>query len=108
MERLPPRLVLCSMATAGRDAGDEVYLGAVHDLEILPDVGGETLQITPLALGKADVEGEGRFSGAGDAGDDDELIPGDGQGDILQIMLPGTGDTNDIAVARLARGQLQG
>jgi hypothetical protein len=57
----------------GRDAGEAVDGGARELFDELPRVGRHRLHETALALGEHDVEGEGGFAGAGDAGDDGEL-----------------------------------
>jgi hypothetical protein len=42
------------------------------------------------------VEGEGGLSGAGQAGQDDQLVLGEGEGDVLQIVETGTRDVNGV------------
>jgi len=53
---------------------------------------GKALHVTPLALRVERVEREGTLPGTGDAGQADELIAGQNQIDIAQIVLAGTLD----------------
>jgi len=58
----------------------------------LAGAGGERLDVPPLPFGVQRVERERGFPGAGDTGDDDELVPGDRDADILEVVLTGTFD----------------
>ena len=60
--------------------------------EELAGVDGERLDVPPLPLGVERVERERRFPGAGDARDDDELVPGDRDAYIFEVVLVGTLD----------------
>jgi len=60
--------------------------------EELAGVGGQRLDVPPLPLGVERVERERRFPGAGDARDDDELVPGDRDADIFEVVRAGTFD----------------
>ena len=66
-----------------RQAGDQVDVGAFELLDELAGVGGHAVEEAALAFGEEDVEGEGGFAGAGEAGDDDELVAGDLQVYVL-------------------------
>ena len=55
-------------------------------------VGGERLDVPPLPFGIVRIEREGGFAGAGDARDDDELVAGDRDADIFEVVLAGTFD----------------
>jgi hypothetical protein len=55
----------------------------------LPGVGGHGVEKAALALGEEDVEGEGGFPGAGEAGDDYELVAGDIEGDVFEVVVAG-------------------
>ena len=70
-----------------RDALDGLDLGLLHLVDELAGVGREALDIAALALGEDGVEGEGRLPGAGRAGDHDQLVPGERNVDVLQIVL---------------------
>ena len=57
-----------------REPLDEVDVRLFHLLEKLAGVGGERLDVAPLALGVNRVEGERRLAGAGEPRDDDEPL----------------------------------
>ena len=82
----------------GRDAIDAVDRGFVHAVEELPDVGGECFDVASLSLGVESLEGEGGFAGAGGAGDDGEFPEGDVQRDVLEVVLSGADDADDLGV----------
>ena len=48
----------------------------------------ERFQVLALAFFVQDVEPEGGFARAGHAGQDDELVLGDRQSDVFQVMQP--------------------
>jgi len=75
---------------------DGVHVGLFHHREELPGVGGERLHIAALPLCVERVEGQGRFSGAGQAGDHDEFVAGEGEVDVLQVV--GTSPTDQDLV----------
>ena len=80
----------------GRETLDVLHVRLIHEFQELPGVGREGLDIAPLALGVKDVEGQGGFAGAADAGDDDKAVPGQLHVDVLEIVFPGAPD-NDLA-----------
>ena len=55
---------------------DEVDVGLIHLTEELPGVGTEGLDVAALALGKDGVEGQGGLARPGQAGEDDQGVPG--------------------------------
>ena len=59
-------------------------------------VGGEALDIAPLALSKESIKSQTGFAGTGDTGKDDELGLGKLERDILKIVLPGTSDDDFV------------
>jgi hypothetical protein len=75
-----------------RDAEDRVHIGPRRRLHELARIGVQRLQIAPLPLGEQDVEGQRALAAAGDAGDDDEAIPRDRQGEVLEVVLAGVAD----------------
>ena len=70
-----------------RESFDEVHVGALEAVEELAGVRGKAFDVFALAFGVEGVEGEGRFAGAAGAGEDDELVAGDGDVDVLEIVL---------------------
>ena len=76
----------------GREALELVDLGLFELLGELPSVGGHGVEEAALALGEEDVEGEGGFAGAGEAGNDDELVAGDVERDVFEIVVAGAAE----------------
>ena len=87
----------------GRNACQHVHVGPGHDLHELPRVGGEAVDVAPLAVRVDDVEGQGRFPGAAEAGHHHQPVPGDIDGDVLEIVLLGADDPNRRRSVRLSR-----
>ena len=75
-----------------RETLDAVHVRLVHLAEELARVGGEALDVAALALGVDGVEGERRLARAGEAGDDDEAVARQPQGDVLEVVLAGAVD----------------
>ncbi len=85
-----------------RQAFDGVDVGLFHHRQELPGVGRQRFHIAALAFGVQGVERQGRLAGTGQAGDHDQLVPGQGQVDVLQVV--GTCPTNqDLVHCGLAR-----
>ena len=59
----------------------------LHLLEELPRVGGEALDVPALALGEDRVERQRGFPGTAQAGEDDELVARDGDGEVLEVVF---------------------
>ncbi len=78
----------------GRNAVDAVDAGAIHALEELPGVGAESFRVAALSLGVEGVEGEGGFSRTGRSGEDVEHSQGQVEGEVLQVILAGSFDTD--------------
>ena len=68
--------------------------------------GGERLDVPPMPFGVQRVERERRFPGARDPGDHHELVPGDRDADIFEVVLAGTFD-DDIFHAWCSENQLR-
>ena len=66
-----------------------VHVGLFHLAQEHPGVGGKALHIAPLALGVDGVKGQGGLPRAGKAGEHHQLVPGDGDVDVFQVVLPG-------------------
>ena len=85
-----------------RQAFNGVDIGLFHHRQELPGVGRQRFHIATLTFGIQRVERQGRFAGAGQAGDDDQFVPGQGQVDVLQVV--GSSPTNqDLVQDGLAR-----
>ena len=71
-----------------REAVDEIHVRLFHLGDEALGVGGERLHIAPLAFRVHRVEGQRRLAGAGEPGDDGELIPRNLHGDVFQVVNP--------------------
>ena len=80
----------------GGEALDIVHVRLVHLAQEHPGVGGKALHVPPLALGVNGVESQGGLAGAGEARHHHQLVPGDGDVDIFQIVGPGAFDDDLI------------
>ena len=76
---------------------DEVDAGLVHLPEELPRIAGERLDVAPLPLGEDGVEGQGALAGAGQAGEHHQLVAGDVDVDVLEVVLARTTDDQGIS-----------
>jgi hypothetical protein len=84
--------VLLLQRDGGADVLDPVHVRTVEPLQEHAGVRGERLDVPPLPLREEGVERERRLARAGDAGDDGEPVVGDVDGDVLQVVLPGSLD----------------
>ena len=73
---------------------DVIHVGLVHLPQEHTGVGGQALHIPPLTLGIDGVKGQRAFAGAGKARQHHQLIPGDGDVDVFQVVLPRTLNEN--------------
>src|SRR5437867_8910132 len=81
----------------------------VHAIEELSRIGGEALDVAPLALRIEDVEGEARLARAGDPGDHGQGVQRHADVDALQVVLARTDDddrgrVHDVCGSRAPRG----
>ncbi len=90
----------------GRQALDEVDVWLVHLPEELTGVGRERLDVAALALGVDGVEGQGRLARPGQAGEDDQPVPGQIDGDIAQIVLAGPANDQTVGHSEQVTGGL--
>src|SRR5665254_8862 len=81
-------IVITGLSGSGKSslAFDTIYA------EELARVGGQGLDVAALALGVDGVEGERGFAGPGQAGDGDEAVARQPQGDVLEVVLASAGD----------------
>jgi hypothetical protein len=85
---------------------DEVDVGFVHLPEELAGVGREGFDVTALALGVDGVEGQRRLARTREAGEDDQLVPGQVDGDITQIVLTCPANNQTIGHLKQVTGGL--
>ena len=76
----------------GGEAVDIVHVGLFHLAQEHPGVRGEGLHVPALALCVDGVEGQGGLAGAGEAREHHQLVPGDGDVDVFQVVGPGAFD----------------
>ena len=69
-----------------RQALDVVDVGFLHHGQELPGVRRQRLDVAALALGVEGVEGQRGLPGAGQTRDHDELVPGDVEIDVLEVV----------------------
>jgi len=69
-----------------------IDIGLVHDAEELAGVGAEGFDIAALAFGIDSVVSHTRLAATGDTGEDHELVFGESQIDVLEIVLTGSLD----------------
>jgi len=71
----------------GREPFDGVHVGLVHLPEELPGVGGKGFHVAALTLSENRIECQRGFSGARKSGQDDQFIPRDFHGDVLEVVF---------------------
>ena len=92
-----------------RQTLDGVDVGLFHHRQELPGVGRQRFHIAPLAFGIDGVEGQRGLAGTRQAGEHDQSIPRQVEIDILQVVGPGTPDSDilhvtDYYTRRVKRG----
>ena len=89
-----------------RQALDVVDLRLLHLADELPGVGAEALDVAPLALGVDRVHGERALARAARAAADGHLVAGDVDVDVLEVVLAGAADGDDLGqLGRSGRGE---
>ena len=73
-----------------RQALDMLDIGFLHHLQKLARIGGQRFHIAALPLGIDGVEGQRRLARPRQAGNDDQLVPGQVDIDALEVMLART------------------
>jgi len=68
------------------DALDAVDQRLVHPIQELPGVRRKGLDVAPLAFGIHGIEHQRRFPGTADPGDNDQLVEGQVQVEILRLF----------------------
>ena len=86
-----------SIAIAGGMPSIAVDLRLVHAVEELPRVRRERFDVAALAFGIERVEDERRLAAARYAGDDDQLVRGQLERQVLEIVLARAADHDRVA-----------
>lgn len=73
-----------------------IHIRFVHHRQKLPCVRGQGLDVSSLTFSVKGVKGQRRLAGAGQTGDDYQLVSGNGQIHILQIVGPGTPNSDFV------------
>jgi hypothetical protein len=84
--RVPRRALLVDRDGRGEPV-DLVDVRLLHLAQELASVGAQALDVAPLALGVDRVEGKARLATSAEAGDDDQPVAREGDGDVLEVVL---------------------
>jgi hypothetical protein len=93
-----PHGVLAVNGNGRRDVLDPVHLRPVHALHELTRIGREGLHVAALAFRVEGVKGERGFAGTAQTCNDRDAVERDVEIEILEIVLPGTPDSDDRGV----------
>ena len=85
-----------------RQPGEEIDVRLRHDVEELPGVRGQAVDVAALSLGVEHVEGERRLARAGQPREHDQAIARQLEGDVAQVVLARAHHA-DAAEGRLRR-----
>ena len=85
-----------SMQMAGREPVDLVDVRLLHLAEELAGIGGQALDVAALALGVDGVEGKAGLAAAGQAGDHDQPVARQLDGDVLEVVFAGAANDDDV------------
>ncbi len=80
----------------GRQAGDEIDVRLLHQLEELARVGRQALDVATLAVGVDGIEGERALAGAGQPGDHHQPVARQIEVDRAEIMLARAADADEV------------
>ena len=87
-----------------RQAFDVVDVGLLHHRQELARVRGKRLHVAALAFGVDGVEGQRGFARTGQAGDHDQLVSGQVEVDVLEIVRACAADANGVHGRRIWGG----
>ena len=76
----------------GRQTFDIIHVRLFHLAQKLAGIGGQAFHVPPLSLGVDGIEGQGGFSRSRQAGKHHQLVPGDFDIHVFQIVFPGALD----------------
>ncbi len=80
-----------------RQAFNLIDIRLLQLIEELPRIRRQRFDVFPLSLGIDGIERQRRFSRAGQAGDDDQLIAGDIDVNVFEIVLAGAADSDGFS-----------
>ena len=87
-------------ADGRRQALDDVDVGLVHQLQELPRIGRQALDVAALALGVERIEGQAGLAGTRQPRDHDELVLRDVEVDVLQVVRSRTANADGRGLPR--------
>ena len=90
---------------AGGDAGNEVHVGFIDFAQELAGVSRKAFDVTSLSFGENRVERQRGFSRARQSGNDHQLVVGDADLDIFEVVDPGSFDVYFFDFIRLVSWQ---
>src|SRR6266480_6097025 len=79
-----------------RQSLNKIDIWLFHLIEELPRIRGETLDVSALPLGIKSVESQRRFSRTTQSGNDDQLLPWNLHVEVLEIVLAGTANFDNL------------
>src|SRR5262249_43208948 len=85
-------------ADRGRQPAQVVHVGLLHLPHELPGVARQRLDVAPLALRVQGAERQRRLPRARDAGEDDQLVAGQVEVDVAEVVLAGAADDDGAVV----------
>ena len=83
-----------------REPFDRIDIGLPHLFEELTGIGGQRFDVPALSFRIDRVEGERRFAGPAQAGDDDQLVARNLDVDVLEIVLARAFDDDGVTHER--------
>ena len=83
-----------------RQALDGIHIGLVHLPQKLAGIGRQTFDVAALPLRKDRVEGERTLAASAHPGEHHQLVAGNGDVDVFEVVLPGTPHSNHIVLSR--------
>ena len=81
-----------------RQPVDGVDIRPRHLLHKLPGIGVEGIEKTALALGEKYIERQRTFAGTTHPGDHNQLVTGDADGDVAEVVFAGSLDTDPMGI----------
>ncbi len=85
-------------ADRGRQAGEIIDIRLLQLTEELTRVTGQRLDVAPLPFGVKRVESQGAFPRTADAGENDELIAGQIEVDVAEIVLACAANDDGVVI----------
>src|SRR6476646_7621130 len=88
-----------------RQSDHQIDIWFFELLHELPRIRRHAVEKPALSLGEQDVEGDRRFTGAAQSGDDHQLFPRDFQIDVFEIVLARAANMNQAVAINRAKSR---